>query len=149
MSISIKIETKNAAKHLASVNRAIRVGLERGSKELALKGKAYAQRNAPSFSGAVASHIVIEKQKTNEGDIHKIIAKNPKSPRWFGPGRYPDFNIVKWMHETGGVFKTDNPLGKAGTRHIKKKDPRFMYSMRDYLENIKIKVVGGKLKNIR
>jgi hypothetical protein len=56
---------------------------------------------------------------------------------------FPQFNLARWMHETDGRFKTNNPFGKAGTKHIKSGDPRFMYTTAEIL-NVKKKDVAKK-----
>lgn len=71
-------------------------------------------------------------------DTYIVRSLNPKSNRlWPNSGRYPNFDLPRWMHETGGVFQSDNPFGKKGTRHIPERKARYMYSARDYAKKNK------------
>jgi hypothetical protein len=105
------------------------------SEQTKKKAKDVAPKD-PKGSGALVSLIKIFKEG---GDKYSVITLNPKSNRlWPGKGKYgSNFDLPRWMHETGGVFQSDNPFGKAGTKHIHTGNPRYMYVARDYAKKNK------------
>ena len=105
----------------------------RGLEEMAEIGKQTAKLFAPINTGRVYRYIVIEKDKGNKGI--KIRAKNPTASGDYPYSRFrrkKRFNLVRWMHQTGGRHRSFNPLNR-GNPHIKNGDPRFMYTTRDFL----------------
>lgn len=119
--------------------------------KLSETGKHYARTIAPFYKGNTARFIVVRKKGTPKDVKAQIIAKNPTqggANRVYEGGKYPNFNLVRWMHKTGGVFKSDNPFGKAGTQHIKSGDPKFMYTTRNYLNKIKKGVAKGQHRKL-
>jgi len=107
----------------------------RTSKEVANIGKLYAKSIAPIDSGTLIRLIKTLKGKGKFEYV--VVSQNPKSGRkWPSSGKYKNFNLVQWMHKTGGVFRSDNPFGRAGTKHIKSGDPKYMYTTLRYLKNV-------------
>jgi hypothetical protein len=113
--------------------------------ELGSLGVAHARRYAPYFTGKTARSIVKRYKETSDG--HKVdIVIEPK--RLVNDG----FDLVKWMHMTGGIHRKPNPYNKNPGhvgKHIKSGNPRFMYSTRDYLNKIKKRVAKGKFDRIK
>ena len=118
---------------LSRAEKAIFSQSERTGKDIATLGKYYARSIAPNDSGYLIR--LIKQQKGKDNLSFEVVSQNPKGNRkWPGSGKYKDFNLVQWMHQTRGVFKSDNPFGKAGTKHIKSGDPRYMYTTLRYLK---------------
>lgn len=129
--------------------------LERGYKTVNKTtdlGKQYARSIAPYNSGRTANFIIKRLKKLPEGTVGTIQAQNPTrggSHRLLGLGRYGgNFNLVRWMHETGGVFQSPNPLQGNRPVHIKSGDPQFMYTTARYLQGRKVDIARKEFKNI-
>ena len=134
MTVTVTIRDRSQKK-LKLAEKKIFSQSERTAKEIADLGKYYAKSIAPTNSGYLLR--LIKTLKGNKDFEYTIVSQNPKSNRlWPGSGKYKDFNLVQWMHQTGGVFKTDNPFGKAGTKHIKSGDPKYMYTTLRYLKAV-------------
>ena len=120
--------------------------------EIAYEARDYARIIAPNFNGKTQSMIVVYSKHPNNGAQATVMAKNPTkggNNRLYSGGKYGNnFNLVKWMHETDGVFQTDNPLGRAGTRHIRSGDPNFMYTTMDWLKTNGIKKARADFRTI-
>ena len=148
----VTVDTSGMKRHLARVKRLIAKGSDKALHELGKLGKNKARQLAPKDSGRTASLIRLQKLRTNQGIRYQIQAQNPTkggTHRILGPGKYgSQFNLVKWMAETNGIFQSDNPFGKAGTKHIRTGDPRFMRTTKVYLNSIKKGVAQGTFKNI-
>lgn len=132
----LKIDVINKAdRKLMRAEKQIFSQSERTAQDIAKLGKLYARSIAPRDSGYLIRLIKLMKGKDKLS--YEVVSQNPKGNRlWPNTGRYPDFNLVQWMHQTGGVFKTNNPFGRAGTKHIRTGDPRYMYTTLRYLKSI-------------
>lgn len=119
-----------AARKLALLEKKLDEQGKLSAQEVREMGKSFARTQAPHNSGRLISLIQLPKTTGSEA---VIVSKNPKGNRIYPEGKVKNFNLVRWMHKTGGKFQSDNPFGKAGTQHIKTGDPRYMYSTRDYL----------------
>ena len=144
----IKIYDKNLLKKERKILRkAVKAGDE-SVETLAELGKTQARYLAPQYTGDIKGHIRIIWGKDSQGKTAKISVEGFKAERAFGPGKYQDFDLVRWMHSTNGIFQTNNPMGRAGTKHIKTGNPQFMYRTRGYLNNIKTKIAQSKFNKI-
>ena len=143
------VDVSKALRKIARAEQKIKEGIELTTNELALLGKDYARLLAPNNTGKTASFIVIYKKGRNK---RQIKAKNPTlggAHKNLGTGKYgSNFNLVRWMHETGGIFRSPNPFQTRRQSHIKSGDARFMYKTRDYLNSIKKGVAKGRFRNI-
>jgi len=153
MKIDMKADITGANLTLKRVQKRISKNTYDMMFELKEKGKEHAKQIAPKWSqGTQDTAKLIRGIVSRKADGWEaiILAPNPTkggSNRFFPQkSDYPDFNLVRWMHETGGVFQSDNMFGKKGTKHIKSGDPRFMYTTRDYLNKIKKDVAQRHFK---
>jgi hypothetical protein len=89
----------------------------------------------PAPDGSIRGRIYIDPYITP--DFQKIY---PKS------ATIPNFSLVRWMHETGGKFKSDNAFGKKGTQHIVSGDPYFMFTTRQQLNRMARGTAEGTFK---
>lgn len=147
-----RVDARRAFRKLAHAEKLMYKKSNLIGENFAKRGKYMAREIAPYYSGKTAKFIRVIRLKGTETDTWMIQAMNPTiggANRKFSKGKYPNFNLVRWMHETDGVFQTDNPLGKAGTRHIQSGEPQFMYVTKDYLNRIKREVAKGTFKHIK
>ena len=146
----MKIDARGAMRKLALAKAAVIDAGNTSVEALTELGKWKAFQLAPKYSRRTALMIKKQIYKTANGTEGKIIAQNPTvgdQHRLFPGGRYAGkFNLVRWMHATKGIFQSDNPFGKAGTKHITSGDSTFMYSTRSYLNRIKKSVARGSYK---
>ena len=110
--------------------------------DLGRLGQAHAKLIAPKHTGKLVSLIKLFQGTNSEGPYATIVSQNPTANDGHArsPQR-PNFNLVKWMHATKGVFRSDNPWGKAGTKHITSGSPTYMYRTKDWLKT-KVKVMA-------
>ncbi len=151
MGIYTSIKTDRAIRKLARARIAYDKAAVKTIEDLAKIGKWYAKSIAPVASGYTYNMIDTVGGKDSKGPFRRVRAKNPTrggNNRKYGPGNYPNFNLVRWMHLTRGRFQTDNPMGRAGTKHITSGDPQFMYTTRNYLNRIKTRTATGRFKGI-
>jgi len=139
--------------------KTLRRNADREGKDLAQATHSYAREIAPKQSGQLREFIRIKAVSGEDATYFSVIAENPTiggRHRATNGGRYGgDFNLVKWMHETDGVLRSDNNyllavtngrLGHAGQRIIKSGDPRFMYTAKGYAMKKRNELVrSGKL----
>lgn len=147
-SISISVDASRAVKKLKAYNKFIESRAKTVTRDLALLGRRYARRLAPRDTMELWRLIEVKKSQGNQSII---VSDNPLEGgknRMFGKGRFPNFNLVRWMHETGGVFQSDNPFGKAGTKHIKSGDPYYMFKTENYLRMKKKEFARSQFKKI-
>lgn len=149
------VEDRNLFRHMAKVKQQIAEGGRGTIYQMTEAGKQYARTIAPHGSGRTASFIEAWKRKTKNGYEGRVIARNPGNSNRIGGG---SFNLVRWMHETGGIFQTKNTIalrltkgrsGEAGTAHIFSGNPRFMYATHDYLERNKANIVKSEFNKIK
>ena len=99
---------------------------------------ARAVREAPVLTSELRRHIHI-RQQVNGGKnsfMYEVYTTNPteggNNQLWPYANNRGEFDLIRWMHSTDGVFRSNNPFGRAGTRHIKSGNPRFMMAAKDY-----------------
>lgn len=142
----INLKTRVDKTGLRLRQRKLRTGsdelIQKYVKQLSEEAAVYARVKAPKLTGDTAGFIVSYQEKLGYAHWKGIVeAKNSTAggtnrlwPQ--NTGKYGnisgDFNLTKWMHLTGGVFRSWNPFGKKGTRHITSGDPKFMYSAEKY-----------------
>lgn len=158
-----RIDLSGARRKLARAGRIIDRTSVRAVNDLLQLGKDYAKALAPRDTGRTASFIKVFKI-TQQGELGKVQAQNPtvgmSHRRFPGMGNYVarqqlsgryagGFNLVRWMHETGGVFQSRNPYGKPGKQHIRSGDPTFMYTTTEFLRDAGVKGVRKHYRNIK
>jgi lambda repressor-like predicted transcriptional regulator len=118
-------------------------------KQLAEMGKSMAKAIAPHYSGRTAKMIIVRKKQTPEGVVAQIIAQNPTKggAHRYSEGQYRNFNLVRWMHQTKGVYQSHNPFGPK-PKHIRSGDPQFMFTTRRFLNKTKKGVATGQFRRI-
>lgn len=139
--VKITIDPRRAIKKLNKVQLQITGKSEKTVRDVGEAIKTVAKTIAPKSTGKTANLIAAYYKKTPAGYAAQIVARNPTKGgrnRMSTGGRYGgNFNLVRWMHETGGIFQTDNKFllaitngrqGRAGTKHIRSGDPYFMYT---------------------
>jgi hypothetical protein len=134
---SSKILTRNAIARLAKIEKKILKAGEASTQDMVTAGKEFARARSPKFTGFVYRSIKGKVRTTNKGSEGLIFIDpviTPGSQRMYGSGTVGSFSLVKWMHQTGGVFRHDNPFGKAGKQHIPRANATFMYDAREYLQ---------------
>lgn len=144
------IESRKAFRKVSKTKfAAIRQG-KKTVKRLAETGKQVARTIAPHYSGRTANLIIVRKKGLPNGEQARIIAQNPTkgTVNRASSGQYKNFNVVRWMHQTKGYFRSPNPFSSGG-RHIKSGDPQFMYTTRRFLNKIKKGVARGQFRNIK
>ena len=119
--------------------------------DIAEMGKAHAKRIAPYNTGKTARLIRAIKRPTSDGAKATIISPN-STPNRGG------FNLVKWMHSTRGVLRSDNTfllaktngrLGHAGDKIIKTGSPTYMYRTTEWLKGLKTQVAKSHFNKIK
>ena len=146
--MAVRVKYDKALKKLRDAQRKVVKEGNDSVEELAKLGKLQAQYLVPKNTGDLKSFIkVIRNQSSNELTA-TITVEGFKAERIYGPGNYPDFDLVRWMARTKGVFQSNNPFGKAGTKHIKSGDPQFMLNTTKYLNRIKKGIAKGKFNKI-
>ena len=147
-----KVDARRAFRKLMQVEKLLYKKTDETAENLAKRGKYMAREIAPFDSSRTAKFIRVIQLKGAETSTWMIQAMSPTkggANRKFKTTKYPDFNLVRWMHETNGIFRSDNPYGKAGTKHITSGEPRFMYVVEEHLNRIKNDVAKGTFKNIK
>lgn len=133
--IRAEVKDKGALKKLQKKQLSVAKAAEATVNDLARLGQTHAQLIAPrGRQKKLISLIKVFKTKKASGPGAEIHAQNPTA----NDGHFrniQNFDLVKWMHATRGVFQTDNPWGKAGKKHIKTGSPTFMYRTRDWLRS--------------
>lgn len=154
---SAKAYTKGAELRLAKIEKRIKKQGKATINDLLQAGMEKARVLVPKGRGNLYRSIQGSLRETGEGPSARIFIDPYITPNRLSKGEYPNFSLVRWMHETGGRFKTENTwaliltkgmIGQPGTTPFKNGDPRFMYSTRNYLNSIKRNVATGRFKNI-
>ena len=116
--INIRVDTRRAVKKLHKYSQFVEKQAGIVAKEVAEAGRWYAKTIAPQYNSNLVRLIKIQRGGKQSWTV---VSENPtrgNANRIFGTGRFPNFNLVRWMHETGGVFQSNNPFGKAGTQKL-------------------------------
>ena len=144
MRLNVKVLTGQAIKKLARLETKLKKEGELTVKEIAELGKNYARITAPTDSGQLIRGIRVFKDK--QPSSYMIVSQNtPGNRKWPGSGRYPNFSLPKWLDETGGVFKSDNPYGRKGTQHVPRFRAKYMEATSKYLRDI----APGKARKLK
>jgi hypothetical protein len=132
----------------------VKIGVEGGSREgvkaIVDNTKMLAKFLAPKKTGNVASFIRGKVEKNAKGYTGSIVAENPTANgqnRYYPQyGKYPDFNLTRWMHLTGGKFKGRIPMGLKRRQHITGGDPYFMYTAAEQVRRDAKRTITNKIK---
>lgn len=148
-----KVTTNLAQARLAKLEKKIAKAMDQTIKDLVDLGKEKARVIVPKGSTGWLYNTIrgrVTQGSTTEGMVYLDPKILPDSQRVYpGTGRYPNnFNLARWMHETGGKFRTPNPFGQVGKQHITSGDPYFMYTTRDYLNARKRVVASGNFNKV-
>lgn len=137
MVVNIKADVTKALEKLNKVNKGI-VALGRLTTEnLGESGKWYAKTLVPVYTGRTYSLIKTFGPTRGRRQEVIIVAENPTEKD--GHRRnIANFDLVRWMHTSVKAL-----------RHIRSGDPHFMYTTREYLNNIKTGVAKGNWQKIR
>jgi hypothetical protein len=138
----VQVNVSRALKKLAKVETKLKQEGNLTVKELAELGKNYARVTAPAFTGDLIRNIKVF--KGGGPDTRTIVSQNPRT-HLYPRNKYPDFSLPRWLNETGGVFQSDNPFGKKGTRHVPRHRAKYMEATSRYLRQ----VAPGKAKKIK
>jgi len=143
--MTTKVEFRQSFwKKIADTRRAVNKEGKATVDQLGSLGVAYAKRYAPYFTGETAKRIVKRFEQKTDGPQVTILIEPKRLVN-------NNFDLVKWMHLTGGIHRSPNPWnrnpGRTG-KHIRSGDPQFMYSTRNYLNKIKKGIAKGRFKNI-
>jgi len=129
------VDPTNALKKLNRVNKQI-IKLGKITADMLVEsGKQYARTIVPVYTGKTYRLIKAFKA-TRSNPQATVVAENPTAHDGHHR-RMANFNLVRWMHTSGKAF-----------RHIHSGDPHFMYTTRQYLNNIKIRVAKGNWQKL-
>jgi hypothetical protein len=147
--VKIVIDDKRLKTKLSRIRRNVDKGAQKEVRYLANVGRDFAKGIAPKETGSLANLIQVKEVTRMGGFQAEIISKNPKSNRKYpGRGKYKDFSLPLWLKETGGIFRSPNPFGKVGTRHIKSGDPGYMDTTKEFLKRFKKELGKRFFKNL-
>lgn len=118
----------------------VRENLEKAGKDFMKTVHGKARQYAPRLTGEVVRHIHLSEVKSGRDSfVYQVYTTNPTEGgknQMYANIKYSDFDLIRWMHSTGGKFRSDNPFGRAGTQHIPRDQARFMFRAKDYaIEN--------------
>ena len=155
MTNKITIDFKNSYyKKTKGNSRIIKKNLKRAGRGLMLRTFDKAKALAPRGKGFVRKNIHMKEVMTSDNAVtYEIYTTNPTAGganRWSTGGKYgADFNLIRWMESTGGVFRSDNPAGKAGKQHIPERNARFMKYAKEWAVDEAKKLRGSKGNKIK
>lgn len=147
-----RVTHSSAVKRLEKYERDVEASVDVSMKTMVHMGKAFAQTIAPNSSGILINAISARSYRTSPGATGKIFIstlgqQQLKANREF-PSKEPNFNLVRWMHATGGIFQTRNPFGKVGKQHFKSGDPQFLITTSNYLASRVTSVFDKELTQV-
>lgn len=138
------VNVTGALKKLAKLETKLKQESNLTVQELAELGKNYARVTAPAGTGALIRGIKVFKGKKQYN--YSVVSQNtPGNRKWPNVGKYPNFNLPRWLDETGGKFLSNNPFGKAGSQHVPRHRARYMKATAAYLR----KIAPGKARKIK
>jgi len=155
MTNKITVDFKNSFYRKTRGNSSIiRKNLKRTGRDLMLRTFDKARELAPHNKGYVRRSIHMKEVKTSDNSFtYEIYTTNPTAGgtnRWSTSGKYgADFNLIRWMESTGGVFRSDNPAGRAGKQHIPERKARFMKYAKEWAVDEVKKITGSKGSKIK
>lgn len=126
----VKLNDKGLRKKEARIRKELDRAGAQTATDLAIKGKWYAKSIAPKWSGKTSDYIIMRSSPATKSAT--IIAKNSTANRKDG------FNLVRWLHES-----------PSAQGHLRKGTAKFMFAMRDYLNDIKGNVAKGEFNKIK
>lgn len=151
--LKVDVRTQLARARLRKFGKAVEKAGQQTVQDLVNIGKDKARELVPKGSTGWLYKQISGRVIPGPNPKAQIFLKEqivPDSHRLFpNTGQYPQFNLAKWMHETGGKFKTPNPLGTVGKQHIKSGDPQFMYTTARYLNGRKKTIASGNFNQIK
>lgn len=134
--MAVSINTKRAERRLRNLEREIRQKSDATVNELGRLGKDKAKSIVPYYSGNTFKSIRRRTTRGSQGAEARIFIE----PYILDDGHVrniANFSLVRWMHTS-----------PRAVGHIKSGDRLFMYTTRNYLNEIKTGVAQGKFKNI-
>ena len=152
-----KVDFRGAQRKLEKAKLALVKAGKASVHDIAVLGMAHAKGIAPYDTGNVAQSISISEGTNKDGPFSEVKAKwrNDGHSRSMG-----NFDLIKWMHATGGVghphyrgrngkWYTNTKKPKVKVKVIKSGSPKFMYRTTEWLRRRKIPVAQGHFNKIK
>ena len=142
VSRNITVRVGKALRKLRALEKEIEHKSALTVQDLGKAGKQTAKALTPVDTGFTYKSIKRRTVRRASGDRAEIFIEPAIRPvdgvHRKSVGQYPNFNLVRWMH-----------VSPRARSHITSGDPKFMYTTRNYLNQIKGKVARGRFKTIK